>query len=159
MRSIAAAALLLAGCALGPAPTPPLQASWPVTTVTVGDRELRVVEAVDSRIGLAHVSDIEALGDVDGMLFDHGREVDPAVRGFWMQDVRFALDIAFFAADGSHVGGIRMPTCDDDCPIHRAPARFRWALETPAGALDVQPGDRLAVEAPAATSFVPGPGD
>jgi uncharacterized membrane protein (UPF0127 family) len=78
--------------------------------------------------GLAGVAD---LGELRGMLFVF--ESDGAA-AFWMKDTLLALDVAFFAADGSLVGLLQMEPCPGDpCPVYRPGAVYRYALEVPGG--------------------------
>lgn len=113
---------------------------WPVIHATVDGRPVRLVLAVDQRQGLQHTAELTG---ADGMLFDYGREVDPATTRFWMRDVLVPLDIAWFDGRGRLVGSTVMSTCEQDCPTYAAPAPFRWAVETPAGSLAVREGSVL----------------
>lgn len=142
-------AVASAGC--GGPETPASLARLQVVTVAAGAGELRLAVAEDHRLGLA---DIDGLGDLDGMLFDHGREVEPAGHPFWMAGVRFPLELAFVAVDGRIVDRIVLAACPErtECPRHVAAAPFRWVVEVPPGTLGGV--DRLAVPA-VPTSFVP----
>lgn len=110
---------------------------WPVVTATVDGRPLRLVVAVDRQQGLGGVV---RLTGADGMLFDFGRETEPATARFWMRDVLIPLDIAWFDGDGQLVATATMARCEHDCPTHDAPRPFRWAIETPAGSLALRDG-------------------
>jgi uncharacterized membrane protein (UPF0127 family) len=126
-----AAIVLLGGC--GP---------LPVRTVSLGGEPWLVYEGTaDGMRGLS------GFGDADGMLFDMGREVHPSGAAFGMEDVGFAIDIAWFDASGGFVNATTMATCDAaPCPLYHADAPYRWAIEAPAGALaDLGPTDRLVV--------------
>ena len=136
--------VVVVACSPAPSGLPAPVDAWPVRTIAIDGEELHVVEAVDRSRGAQGLTDF---GGLDGMLFDHGAEVDADAHGYWMRGVPIALEIAFFDADGVALGQLTMPTCADDCPLHHAPAPFRWALETPAGALPVAPGARLEVGA------------
>jgi uncharacterized membrane protein (UPF0127 family) len=152
-----AVATLVAGC--GDGRTPATLAGLPVVTVEVGAGTLRLAVAADHRVGLAGIDDLGDLGDLgdlDGMLFDFGREVEPSAHPFWMAGVRFPLELAFVAADGTVVDRVVLPACPDRtaCPRHLAAARFRWVVEVPPGML----GDAVRIPLPVApTSFVPSP--
>jgi uncharacterized membrane protein (UPF0127 family) len=114
-----------------------------VRTVSLGGRPWSVyVGTGDGMHGLP------GFGDVDGMLFDLGREVDPGGTAFTMEGIRYPIDIAWFDANGALVGMASMAPCDvPPCPLYHAEGPFRWALEAPAGGLaDVGPTDRLVVE-------------
>lgn len=91
-----------------------------------------LADAPDLRAqGLRGVTD---LGDARGMLFSW--EADTA-SAFTMRDTLIALEIAFFAADGSEVGRLSMVPCDaEPCPSYRVDALYRWALEVPAGGFE-----------------------
>jgi len=123
----------------------------PVVAVVAGGAELRLAVADDKATGLAG---IDELGDVDGMLFDYGREVVPATHPFWMAGVRFPLELAFYDGDGRLVDRVVMGPCPDRdrCPTHVAAAAFRWVVEAPPGRIG--DGSRLDVTS-APTSFVP----
>jgi uncharacterized membrane protein (UPF0127 family) len=103
-------------------------------TIHVDSQALDVVFAGDKGRGLMGVDD---LGSLDGMLFEYP---EPSRSRFWMRDVRFALDVAFFDADGRLLAQVAMPLCLDapsssgTCPTYSSPAPFSWALETEAGA-------------------------
>ncbi|CAN5466329.1 hypothetical protein BH20CHL7_BH20CHL7_09230 [soil metagenome] len=83
----------------------------------------------------------------DGMLFDMDRDTDPGAVGFVMDGVAMALDIAWFTDAGGLVGTASMGPCAAaPCPVTRAPAPFRWAIEAPAGRFRAFPPDaRLEV--------------
>jgi len=140
ISSALAVATLLAACGSGGDPAPEPIRGWPVTAVRVDDQVLRVVLAVDPAQGLRGIED---LGDLDGMLFDYGSDVDPAAHRFWMKDVLIPLDIAWFDADGRLVGTASMSICELDCPTWEAPAPFRWAVESPAGSIVLSDGATL----------------
>jgi uncharacterized membrane protein (UPF0127 family) len=113
-----------------------------VTTVTLGGEPWTVyVGTGDGMHGLP------GFGQVDGMLFDMGREVDPGGTAFTMEGIRYPIDIAWFDASGALVGTASMAGCDvPPCPLYRAEGPFRWALEAPAGGFaDLDGSDRLVV--------------
>jgi uncharacterized membrane protein (UPF0127 family) len=61
-----------------------------------------------------------------------------------MKGTPLALDIAFFAADGSLVDLLSMVPCPgEDCPIYQAAGPYRYALEVPAGGFAGLVGLRL----------------
>ena len=81
---------------------------------------------------------------IDGMLFVFG---EPRSATFGMRDTRMALDIWWFDQDGGLLGSARMEPCAaDPCPGFRSPGEVAWALETPAGAVELAPGDRLEID-------------
>jgi hypothetical protein len=67
-----------------------------------------------------------------------------------MLGVLIPLDISFIDPSGLVVDRIEMPLCPADdqakrsCPLYAARARFRWALETPAGRIVLPEGERIA---------------
>jgi len=129
--------VVVAACA-GRLPDP--ISDWPVVTATLDDRPVRLVVAIDPQQGL---QGIDQLTGADGMLFDFGREVEPATARFWMRDVLIPLDIAWFDGEGRLVGTASMSTCELDCPIYAAPGPFRWAVESPAGSIVLSEGAAL----------------
>ena len=55
---------------------------------------------------------------------------------FWMKDTLIPLDIVFFDADGRQVGSASMTPCEvAPCARYGSEGAYRWALETPAGAI------------------------
>jgi len=85
-------------------------------------------DAAERARGLMGVAD---LGGLRGMLFVFPEE---SSTGFWMKDTVLALDVAFFAGDGSLVDLLEMVPCEaDPCPVYRPAGSFRYALEVPAG--------------------------
>jgi uncharacterized membrane protein (UPF0127 family) len=71
------------------------------------------------------------LGGLRGMLFVFPADGRAA---FWMKDTVLALDVGFFAADGSLVDVLEMVPCAaDPCPVYRPAGSYRYALEVPAG--------------------------
>lgn len=115
--------------------------------VTAGDGEvcdLCVWIADNSGLrarGLMHVTD---LGEADAMAFVYG---EPTTASFWMKNTVMPLSIAFFGADGSHLGAFDMAPCTDD-PCHSYPTApdFTVAVEVPQGHLDdflMLPGSTL----------------
>lgn len=139
---VVALSVLAMSCgAIRPAPgsVPP-----PSSVPTPASREV-VIDGATWRVlpagtdGMRGRSDF---GGADGMLFDLGRDVAPSAVAFVMDDVPIALDIAWFAADGTLVGRARLEPCVvEPCPRYEAPAPFRYAIEAPTGAFDDLPPD------------------
>jgi len=126
-------ALLAAAVDAGAHGVPAALRSLGLADLRLGSRAY-VVAVADSpdewARGLAGVAD---LGPLDGLLFAFPEPVEAA---FFMKGATIPLDIAFFAADGRCLSVQSMPLCAaDPCPTYRAPAPYRWALETPAGEL------------------------
>ena len=72
----------------------------------------------------------------DGMLFVNASDTDTH---FTMADTLVPLDIAWYSADGLPVDRTTMQPCpegdDATCPEYASTAKYRYALETPAGQL------------------------
>jgi hypothetical protein len=120
--------LLLGGCAGG------LLEGFAREEVTVGGRAWRVAVADDPAERARGLMEVEDLEGLQGVLFVFPEDTTAA---FWMKDTPQALDIAFFAADGSLVGRFVMEPCpEDDCLGYRPGGMYRYALETPAGGFD-----------------------
>ena len=84
---------------------------------------------------------------VDGMLFAWDVPIEAT---FGMRDTLITLDIWWFDEAGSLLASTEMSPCPDgDCVSYRSPGPVLWALETPAGERDFDPGTRLStVESP-----------
>lgn len=92
--------------------------------------------------GLQGVTELP--GGLDGMLFVFDQ---PRTASFHMRTVGLDLDIWWFDPGGVVIGSTEMTTCIDEvCVDYPSPGEIGWALETPAGALDLVPG--LALELP-----------
>jgi len=102
--------------------------------VRVGDAILPVVVADSSDEHGAGLRDRTDPAPYAGMLFVFD---DDSASRFTMRGVEEPLDLAFYAADGSQVGGHEMEPCPDDgdCPPYASDVLYRYALETPAGQL------------------------
>lgn len=111
-------------------------------TVTLGGESWTVyVAAADGMRGLP------GFGEVDGMLFDMGRAIEPAGVAFTMEGVGYPIDIAWFDGDGGLVSVASMEPCDAaPCPLYRADGPYRWAVEAAVGRFaGLGPADRLVV--------------
>ena len=139
------AATVISGCAAwigdGASTVDP---ALPSQTVQVGAEPWMVLIAPDDGSGMRGLADFHG---ADGMLFDQGRDVDPASVVFVMDGVTIPLDIAWFSAAGELVGKASMDPCPSEpCPRYGAPAAYRWAIEAPPGAFDgLGPAARLRV--------------
>lgn len=77
------------------------------------------------------------------MLFSFGA---PTVATFGMRDTLIPLDIWWFDEQGRLLGSTRMEPCRSaPCTNYGSPGEIVWALETPAGQVEVGPGDTLVV--------------
>jgi uncharacterized membrane protein (UPF0127 family) len=145
-----AAALALCGCgddsssntARASAPFERFEAS----TATLDGRQLAVLLADNDQLRAKGLGGVDGVGAYDGMIFVFPGDTNEA---FWMYDTRFALDIAFVAADGAVLEQATMTPCAtaaDACPRTTPAHPYRTALEAPAGAFarwNLQVGSRL----------------
>jgi uncharacterized membrane protein (UPF0127 family) len=140
--SRAAAALLLAACALAGAQTGPQR--LPVTQLTAGMHLIRaeVAHTPEQRaIGLMHRT---SLGANEGMLFVFEQ---PGVQCFWMKNTLVPLSIAFLADDGTivNIADMQPQSLDSHC----SDKPVRYALEMNQGWFDrkgLKPGAKLRGE-------------
>lgn len=103
--------------------------------VGVGDRCLRVVVADEAGERVQGLRGVRDLAPYDGMLFVFPDDTDAR---FTMADTLIPLDIGWYDAGGLPIDRTTMEPCPDaerECPPHGASRRFRYALETAAGAL------------------------
>ena len=106
-----------------------------VTPVVVGEQTLVVALADTPGLRSQGLMNVTDLGDLDGMLFAFDEESNQA---FWMKDTLIPLDIAFFANNGALVSQTTMIPCEaDPCPTYESEGPARYALEVPAGDLDL----------------------
>lgn len=150
-----ALAALLAGCG---APAP----GGDGPTVTIGDDVVRVEVARTPEERARGLSGREALGPDEGMIFPFETAGHP---GFWMQGMRFDLDLVW-VRDGRiveiHERVPRPPPGPDPnappLPLYRPRTPADLVLEVPAGSASRrgwEVGDRLEIDPPLAPS--PGP--
>lgn len=105
------------------------------TSLSIGGDCLRTViaDSEPERVeGLRQRSD---LGPYDAMLFQFP---GPTQAGFTMSTVPVALDIGFYAADGTRTSFRHMlpcPKAENECPVYRADGPFELAVETLGGKL------------------------
>lgn len=152
----AGAALVLAACGdagTGTSPSAPLPPGR--VRVTIGDDAL-VAEVVRTPEERARgLGGRDGLAPGTGMLFAFD---EPGYPAFWMQDMRFDLDLVW-ARDGRIVdvtADVPRPPPGPDpnpapLPLYRPRAPADLVLEVPAGtaaASGWRPGDRLLVEPP-----------
>jgi uncharacterized membrane protein (UPF0127 family) len=138
--AVAFVAFVAFGCA-APLEVPDALADLPVERVTLGDRELVLVVAGDTSVGLTGIGD---LGDLDGMLFYFTERPLARPAGLWMQDVPIGLEAGFFDADGFLTEIVALPTCTDICPIYEPGEPASYVNETLPGTLTgLEPGVEL----------------
>ena len=71
----------------------------------------------------------------------------PRPAGFHMRNTLMELDIWWFDSSGDLLGSTEMEPCPSEpCPNYGSPGEVAWALETPAGQVELAPGDTLTVE-------------
>lgn len=139
--------LLIAGVAVeaftGQEPTDRTQVTFVDSTGTeLGTVDVRVADTFQERyIGL---SETDALGENEGMLFVHDTE---ATRTFVMRNMSFPIDIVFVGADG------RITTIHhaevEERPLTEYQGRAQWVIEIPYEWTDrhgVSVGDRVRIE-------------
>jgi uncharacterized membrane protein (UPF0127 family) len=62
-----------------------------------------------------------------------------------MVDTPMSLDIWWFDADRGLIGSTEMEPCvSESCASYRSPGAVQWALETPSGDYDFDPGAVLS---------------
>lgn len=110
----------------------------------IGDLELRVAVADTPGSRGRGLMGVDDFGAVEGMVFVYDA---PSETGFFMKNVPVPLDIAFVGEDGTVLEVLTMAPCAaDPCPTYHSPAPFKWAVETPSGALaGIAPGDRFSL--------------
>jgi uncharacterized membrane protein (UPF0127 family) len=102
--------------------------------VALGGRCRRVVVADTASLRQQGLRGHVNLGRYAGMLFVFSDDVDVS---FTMAAVTAPLEIGWYSADGTRVGGTHMAACPNrdqaHCPLYRSGRRYRLALETPGG--------------------------
>ena len=110
----------------------------------MGDATLTVWVADESQERRQGLRGVEELPDgLDGMLF-----VYPAAASlsFTMRDTLIPLDVWWFDEEMRLIGSTAMVPCETTpCVSYRSPGAARWALETPAGQMQIDTGDRLSI--------------
>lgn len=107
--------------------------------VEVGDAAHPVAVAATPAQRYQGLRGVGDLGELAGMAFVW---TDDVTARFVMADTLIPLRIAFVAADGRVIDVLAMDPCTaDPCPTHGIDEPYRWALEMPADAPIVEPGD------------------
>ena len=102
--------------------------------VGAGYRCLRVLVASNDAQRTRGLRDVRTLAPYDGMLFVNAHDTDAR---YTMASTPTPLDITWYAAAGTPVDHTTMTPCpgtDATCPEYVSRARYRYALERPAGA-------------------------
>jgi uncharacterized membrane protein (UPF0127 family) len=117
-------------------PAAPPFGAFSQSRLAVDRRCLRVLVASTSAQRIQGLRDVRDLGSYDGMLFVFGSD---AFARFTMAQTPLPLDIGWYSADGRPVDRARMTPCprgsDTNCPSYGPRHKYRYALETRAGAL------------------------
>lgn len=122
--------LLAAACTTGARGLP----GFSTVEVGVGGETWPVALADDDAERARGLMGVVDLGGLRGMLFAFPTDGRAA---FWMKDTLLALEVAFFAADGSLVDRLEMTPCPaDPCPVYPPAGPYRYALEVPVGGFD-----------------------
>jgi hypothetical protein len=109
--------------------------SFAEARVGIGDACVGVLVAATGSQRVQGLRGVRSLGPYAGMLFVYP---DDTTARFTMASTPLPLDIVFYDAAGVPVDRSRMVPCpeggDADCPTYASRRRYRYALETPAGA-------------------------
>jgi uncharacterized membrane protein (UPF0127 family) len=118
---------------VGPIDTGDVQ-GFGLAEAMVGDRRFVVAVADDGALRRRGLMNVVDLGDLDGMVFDMGRNADSA---FVMRNTLIPLDIAFFTDDGELVDTFEMTPCaEEPCQLYQPAGSYRYAFEVPLGVFD-----------------------
>ncbi|MEW5769386.1 MAG: DUF192 domain-containing protein [Pseudomonadota bacterium] len=125
--------ILLGAAAAVPSLAAPACAPERATAVRIGAREWRVETAATPAQRERGLSGRPGLPAGRGMWFVLS---EPGIHGFWMRDMRFAIDLAWITPQGRVAGVETLPPCTAaPCPIHYAPEPVAYVLEAAAGTL------------------------
>ena len=109
-------------------------AGYRETRIDLGGRCRRVAVADTGSLRAEGLRGRVDFGDYAGMLFVFDGDTRTA---FTMAGVADPLEIGWYAADGTRVGGAHMAPCPHrtqaECPAYASKRKFRVALETPGG--------------------------
>jgi uncharacterized membrane protein (UPF0127 family) len=113
--------------------------------IEVGGQALTVALATTTEQRSQGLRDVETLpADLDGMLFVFEQT---RTATFGMEDTLIPLDIWWFDQEGVLVGSAEMEPCETaPCTAHGSPGEVSYALETPSGTVELEPGDVLSVD-------------
>lgn len=130
---------MLAACSAAP----PID-GFEQADITVDEEVLSVLVADTAELRSRGLRGVEVLpDDIDGMLFVF--ESSRAAT-FGMRGTLIPLDLWWFSREGRLLGSAEMEPCTaEPCTTYGSPAEVKWALETPVGEFDPEPGARLTV--------------
>jgi uncharacterized membrane protein (UPF0127 family) len=119
------------------------ESPFPAAEVEVGAEGLTVWVADESDERRQGLMDVDRLPeDIDGMLFAWP---EPTAASFHMRNTLIPLDVWWFDESAVLLGGARMEPClTEPCTSYGSPGPISWALETPAGGFDFEPGALLS---------------
>jgi uncharacterized membrane protein (UPF0127 family) len=90
--------------------------------------------------------DRDSLPEDAGMIFLY---FEPSTSGFWMQNVRFPLSVAFIDEEQEITEILDMEVCEQDpCPVYTPQEEYTAALEVNLGAFEewgIEVGDTVTI--------------
>ncbi len=114
--------------------------------ITIGNRSIMVEIADTEAKRVRGLSGREGLPDGQGMLFVFE---EAGIRGFWMKDMLFDIDIVWIDENYTVVGVEKRVSPETYPQIFHSPGAVRYVLELPAGFSDVSgidTGSRLFLD-------------
>lgn len=111
------------------------------TRARIGAQTFKLEVAATPERRAQGLSGRASLGASDGMWF-----VMPGadLHGFWMRDMRFAIDLVWIDAERRVIDHVTLQPCADrHCPIHQPPRPAAYVLELEAGAFRGAPGAKV----------------
>ena len=126
------------------------EAGLPTGQVLLGSEDDEVF--VDVEIAQTDEDRQEGLMDRDSLPEDAGMiflYFEPSMSGFWMQNVRFPLSVAFIDEEQRITEILDMEVCEQDpCPVYTPQEEYTAALEVNLGAFDewgIEVGDTVTI--------------
>jgi uncharacterized membrane protein (UPF0127 family) len=139
-KSCAGLLCMLCGAALAQVPCPAAQAE----RVQIGAQRFAVEVAATPAARERGLSGHEPLAHDAGMWFVLPEAGRP---GFWMQGMRFPIDLIWVSPEQRVLGAATLPVCrNDPCPITYPSAATAYALEVAAGRFAGRAGDPVEWE-------------
>jgi uncharacterized membrane protein (UPF0127 family) len=99
-------------------------------TIQIGDKKLTVYIAQSAMAKALGLSGVSKLSDHQGMLFVYQ---NPLIPGFWMKNMRFAIDIFWIDVNQSITSILHTVSPQTYPKIFHPPSSIRYVLETKAG--------------------------